>query len=142
MLSVLNDTQQGVVEAIRMRLNTNQALKHLEELGHPISRATYFRHRKRLEEMKLRRLYHIAKIGFQDQHLERIDKCEMIERLMWQNFREEKSPFKRNLILRDIIGIQPYLSSYYEATENVMKESELMKRYHIPELEYKESKEV
>jgi hypothetical protein len=31
--------------------------------------------------------------------------------------------------------MQPYLSAYYEATEDVMKESELMKHYYIPEFE-------
>jgi hypothetical protein len=55
--------------------------------------------------MKLKRLYHIAKIGFEDQHLERIDNCEIIQKLMWQNAKEEKDPYKRNQILKDILSL-------------------------------------
>ena len=118
-----------------MRLDTIHALKYLQDVGITISRATYFRQKKKVEELKLRRLYHIAKIGFQDQHLERIDNCELIEKLMWENYNECKEPFKRVLILEKILGIQPYLSSYYEATTDVIKESDLMKNYCIPPLE-------
>jgi hypothetical protein len=32
-----------------------------------------------------------------------------------------------------------YLSAYYEATEQVMKESEPMKKYYIPEFELNET---
>ncbi len=49
--------------------------------------------------------------------------------------KEEKDPYKRNQILKDILGLQPYLSSYYEATKNVMKEYDFMKNYYIPEFE-------
>lgn len=131
MLSILSDTQQAIVETIRMRLNTVQALKYLEDVGFPISRATYFRQKRKIEGMKLKRLYHIAKIGFQDQHLERIDNCELVEKLMWENYANCKEPFKKVLILEKILHIQPYLSSYYEATTDVMKESDLMKNYYI-----------
>ena len=54
---------------------------------------------------------------------------------MWRNFNEEKDPYKRNQILKDILSIQPYLSAYYEATIDVMKESVYMKRYYNPEFE-------
>lgn len=36
-----------------------------------ISRATYFRHKKKLKEKKLERLYHMANIGFEYQCLDR-----------------------------------------------------------------------
>lgn len=135
MISVLSDTQQAIVETIRMRLDTDQALKYLQDAGFPISRATYFRNKKKIETLKLKRLYQIAKYGFQDQHLERIDKCELIEKLMWENYEKCKDPFKKVLILEKVITIQPYLSAYYEATEHVMKESELLRQYYIPEFE-------
>ena len=54
---------------------------------------------------------------------------------MWQNVREEKDPYKRNQILKDILSLQPYLSNYYEATMDVMKESDFMKGYYNPEFE-------
>lgn len=131
----LTDRQKAVVETIRMRLTEKQSLTYLNESGFPIAVATLYREKRRIEKLKLQRLYLIAKIGFQDQHIERIDKCEMVEKLMWENYRNEVSAFKKVLILREIIKMQPYLSAYYEATEDVMKESDLMKRYYIPEFE-------
>ncbi|HEX2405790.1 MAG TPA: hypothetical protein VHJ38_01175 [Nitrososphaeraceae archaeon] len=60
---------------------------------------------------------------------------ELVEKLMWQKCLEEKDPYKRNQIPKDILSLQPYLSSYYEATKDVMKESDFMKRYYNPEFE-------
>jgi hypothetical protein len=53
--------------------------------------------------------------------------------MMWRNANED--PYKRNQILKDILSLQPYLSSCYEATIDVMKESVYMKRYYNPEFE-------
>lgn len=36
---------------------------------------------------------------------------------MWDNYHLEKDPFKRFQMLKDIIMVQPYLSSYYETTK-------------------------
>ena len=66
--------------------------------------------------MKLKGLYHIASIGFVDQHLDRIDNTELCLKLMWQNYNEEPDPYKKFQMLKDIILVQPYLS-YYEATK-------------------------
>lgn len=71
--------------------------------------------------MKLKRLYHIVKIGFQDQHLDRIDNTELCLRLMWENYHLEKDPFKRFQMLKDIILVQPYLSAYYETTNLIVE---------------------
>jgi hypothetical protein len=61
MLSMLSDTEKAVVETIRMRLTTDQSLQYLKDNGFSMSRASYFRHKKKLDEMKLKRLYEIAK---------------------------------------------------------------------------------
>ena len=100
-----------------------------------MSDTTWYREKNKLEKMKLERLYHIAKYRFDEQHLERIDTCETIQKMMWRNFNEEKDPCKRNQILKDIVSLQSYLSAYYEATKDVMKQSVYMKRYYNPELE-------
>ena len=120
MLSVLNDTQRAIVEVMTMRLLAPQALEYLKNAGHEMSRAKYFRQRKKIEEMKLERMHHIAKY-FPDQHLERIDRCELIEKLCWENYHACKDPAKKVKILESIITIQPYLSSYYEATKIVLE---------------------
>jgi hypothetical protein len=75
--NVLSDRQKAIIETIRMRLNEKQSLEYLKEVGFDIGPATYYRDKRKVESMKLKRLYHIAQIGFQDQHLERIDIYEM-----------------------------------------------------------------
>ena len=82
--------------------------------------AALYCEKKKIDSMKLKRLYHIAKIGFQDQHLERIDNTELSLKLMWENYHLEKNPFKRFHMLKDIIMVQSYLSSYYEASKLVI----------------------
>ena len=118
--SILNERQKAVIETIRMRLNEKQSLEYLKEVGFDIGPATYYREKRKVEQLKLKRLYHIAKIGFQDQHLERIDIYEMGFKMMWQNVLLEKDPYKRNSMIKDILLLQPYLSAYYEATKLVI----------------------
>src|SRR5215204_4979446 len=103
-----------------MRLNEKQSLAYLKEVGFEVSPATFYREKKNVEELKLKRLYHIAQIGFQDQHLDRIDNTELCLKLMWQNYHSEQDPFKRFAMLKDIIMVQPYLSSYYETTKLII----------------------
>ena len=119
--SILNDRQKAVIETIRMRLNEKQSLEYLKEVGFDIGPATYYREKRKVESMKLKRLYHIAKIGFQDQHLDRIDNTELCLKLMWENYHLEKDPFKRFPMLKDIIIVQPYLSTYYETTKLIIE---------------------
>ena len=115
--NILSDRSRAIIETIRIRLNEKQSLEYLKEVGFDIGPATYYREKRKVEKLKLKRLYHIAKIGFQDQHLDRIDNTELCLRLMWENYHLEKEPFKRFQMLKDIIMVQPYLSSYYETTK-------------------------
>ena len=118
---LLSDRQKAVVETIRMRLSEKQSLAYLKEMGFEISPKTYYNDKRKVEELKLKRLYHIAKIRFQDQHLDRIDVYEMGFKMMWQNVLLEKDPYKRNVMIKDILLLQPYLSSYYEATKLIVQ---------------------
>ena len=106
MLSILSDTEKAVVETIRMRLSTEQALQYMKDNGFCVSRATYFRHKKKLEEKKLQRLYHMATLGFEYQHLDRIDGLELIEKKMWEEYTKEKGSWKRVQILKYIAEVQ------------------------------------
>ena len=64
------------------------------------------------EELKERnyieRVYHIAKLGFVDQHFQRIDGLEIIEKKMWLEYNREH-PFKRIQILKDFIKNGMYI---------------------------------
>jgi hypothetical protein len=121
-LSMLNEQEKAVLEAIRMRLSRHQCLLYLKEHGFPMSQATLTRKKKKLNDMKLKRLHFIARLGFEDQHLDRVEGCELIEKFMWQNYFECKNPYQKTLILKEIINVQPYLSSYYEATKWILEE--------------------
>jgi hypothetical protein len=68
MLSILNDSQKAIVDTITMRLDTKQSLVYLKEHGFEMNERKFFRQKKKVESLKLKRLYHIAKIGFEDQH--------------------------------------------------------------------------
>ena len=122
--TVLSDRQKAVIETIRMRLNEKQSLEYLKEIGFDIGPATFYREKRKVESMKLKRLFHIAQIGFQDQHIDRIDHTELCLKLMWENYNEEKEPFKRFQMLKDIIIVQPYLSAYYETTKLIVEKQQ------------------
>ncbi len=119
-LSILTDNENAVLETLTMKLNSPQALEYLKRNGIDISERTYIRCKKRIESLKWQRLYHIAEF-FTDQHLQRIDRLELVESLMWKNYQDEKSPFKKVEILTSIVNMQPYLSNYYGATRFVLE---------------------
>ena len=121
---LLSDRQKSVIETIRMRLTERQSLAYLKEMGFEISPKTYYNDKRKVESLKLKRLYHIAQIGFQDQHLERIDIYEMGFKMMWQNVLLEKDPYKRNSMIKDILLLQPYLPAYYEATNLIVEKQQ------------------
>jgi hypothetical protein len=123
MLSILNDSQKAIVETITMRLDTKQSLEYLKEHGYDMNERTYFRQKKKNQSLKLKRLYHIAKVGFVEQHLERIEQIQLIQQLMWKEYDACKDAYQRSKILISIVSIQPYLSAYYEATHYVAKEA-------------------
>ncbi len=103
MLSILTDSQKAVVETITMKIHVGPALLYLKDVGHEMSERTYFRKKRELEDMKLERLEFIAK-HFEDQHLHRLDKLELIENLMWENYHAEENPSKKVKILESIVN--------------------------------------
>lgn len=77
--------------------------------------STYYRYRRKVEDMKLERMQFIAD-HFQELHLEKIDRLELIDRLMWQEYEKETQPYRRVKILETIANAQAKVSSYYETT--------------------------
>lgn len=68
---------------------------------------------KNYKEKKLERLCHMANLGFEYQHLDRIDGLEL-EKKMWEEYNKEKDHWKRVQILKYIAELQPYLASIYD----------------------------
>jgi hypothetical protein len=109
---------------IVMRLTEKEALRYLEvNLGRPVPPRTYGRWKRHMEQNKLEQLYEIGQYGFVEQHVDRIQQLELIDRLMWECQNACPDPFKKAIILERIAKIQPYLSAYYEATKDVVKEN-------------------
>jgi hypothetical protein len=117
---MLSDRQKAVIETMRLHLNEKQSLAYLKEIGFDISPKTYYNDKRKVESLKLKRLYHIANIGFEDQHLETIDELEMSFKMLWTNVLRERDPYKQNQMIKDIIILKPYLSAYYEATKLII----------------------
>ena len=76
-----------MLETIRMRLTEKEAILYLQDAGYPLQHSQYHKHKSWLNKHKLERLHFIAAMGFEDQHLERIDTCELIDKLMWQEWK-------------------------------------------------------
>jgi hypothetical protein len=120
-LRSLTDRQKIVIETMVMRLSAKEALEYLNDHGFLIKVATYFREKSKLEKMKMERLYLMAKIGFVDQHLDKIDKLEFIEKEMWKKYRECKDPAKSVNILTQIANLHPILSAFYDSTRYILE---------------------
>jgi hypothetical protein len=109
-----------------MRLKLPAALKYLEKSGFPSSKATYYRTKKLLRQRTRERLALIAAETFEQQHLDRIDELLLIKKEMWDNYQNEDRPFQRVMILREIKDIQRHISSYYEATEDLITPNKVL----------------
>jgi hypothetical protein len=53
--------------------------------------------------------------------LERIDQLETIMKFSWQNYHRAATPVVRQRILDSISAIQPLLSAYYSASQEVIE---------------------
>ena len=135
----LSDRQRAVVATIRMRLTLSQSLEYMKNEGFPASPASYYRIRSWLKNTQLQRLHYIAGFGFEQQHLERIDTCELMAQLHWQNYQEEKNPYKKSMILREIRELQPFISTYYDITRQVVERSNGSKNISIDDNLYEKS---
>ncbi len=118
---MMTEHKRAVLATITMRLTRKEALDYLREQGYHISNSTLGRIKSELKRNSLSRMHKIAAYEFHEQHLNRIDTCELIAKLMWQEYGKERSPYRRVLILKEIKEIQPYLSSYYQTTKMVLE---------------------
>ena len=117
------DRDTIIIHCMTMRLSEAESLAYLEAHGHKIKRSAYYEDRKRLEESVIHKAYKIAaENGLIEQHMQRINQLETIEREHWQNYHREKAPLKKSIILEKITVLQPYLSSAYDYVKQIIKE--------------------
>jgi hypothetical protein len=103
--SILSDTEKAVVETITMRMHTDEALAYLKDCGITMVKRSYYRHKKKVESLKWERLMHAANL-FTYQHLQRMDRLELVEQL-WKHYQGEPSPYRKVGILQAIVSTQP-----------------------------------
>ena len=120
----ITDRQRAVIDTMRMHLRPKQALKYLEDSGHPMAESTWYGWKRFLNKTMQERLYEVAQYEFPEQHLESIEEIKIARKEMWTNYRAEKDPLKKATILEKIINTRPLLSSYYDSTKGVIEKPE------------------
>jgi hypothetical protein len=123
MRTALNERQKLVLETLYKQYSNKQVLDYLKDQGFEVSNTTLKRDRNYIKRSSIPRLYQIAKVGFEDQHIQRIEKLEMIEKEMWTNYNNITDPYKRILSLERIANLQPIISAYYDSTRYVLETS-------------------
>ena len=106
-----------------MRLSEKESLQYLSDRGYKVSVQHLYRLKKAIQQSRFDRLSLIAKSQFVDQHLERIDQLELINKEYWKLYNDEKDNFKKAMILEKIAELQTYISPYYDASRYVMEQS-------------------
>jgi hypothetical protein len=122
-MSVNNTIRPFIIQTMVMKLSESESLQYLDDKGFKISRDSFYRLKRSIQQSRFDRLNLIAKTQFVDQHLERIDQLELINQEMWSLYRKEKDNFKRVLILEKIAELQTYISPYYDASRYILEKS-------------------
>ena len=82
---------------------------------------SFYRIKGKLKSATEKRKFELQKQGLWEQHLERIDQLETILKFSWQNYHRANDPIKKQRILDSIVSIQPLLSVYYSASQEVIE---------------------
>jgi len=112
-----------VIELIVLDLNETESIGYLADRGFKISTRYLYKLKKKVKENRFSRLALIAKEQFQDQHIQRIENLEVIQKEYWKLYRQEKKIINKALILQKIADLQTYISSYYQASRMVLEKS-------------------
>lgn len=104
-----------------MRLSVRESLAWLSSHGHDMKEAKYHRLKAKIEASVDKRKFNLMSKGLLEQHFERIDQLETIQKLSWENYHREVNPYRKTKILESIRTIQPLLSAYYNATQDVIE---------------------
>ncbi|MBA4719057.1 MAG: hypothetical protein HRO68_08175 [Nitrosopumilus sp.] len=88
------DRQMCVIHCIVARFSESEALVYLKSKGHNIQKTLYYDEKKKLKENRTSFANKLATGGFLDQHVQRIESLEAIEREFWSNYHAEDDPLK------------------------------------------------
>lgn len=117
----VTDKQRAIIDTIRMHLDRQHAVIYMKDLGYPMTERTWYRWKVRLNNEKQKRLYEIARIGYEEEHTDSVEEIETARRLLWEEYHNCKGAVSRATILEKIINTRPLLSSYYDSTKEVLE---------------------
>jgi hypothetical protein len=113
---------QIITECMITQRTTLQTLQILEKNGFKITDRTLRRDKNKIKENNLKRLFEITiNYDFQNQHIEKLQKLEYLERGMFDDIQDCKDPFKRSKIREMIANLQPITSSYMDYASYVAR---------------------
>ena len=122
---VLNDSEILVMQTIVMKFNEAESIAWVHQHQSPKEKKmqvrTFYRIKGKLRSITDKRKFELQKHGLWQQHIERIDQLETILQFSWQNFHLAQTPVARQRILDSITAIQPLLSAYYSASQEVIE---------------------
>lgn len=116
------DRQACIIHCIVTRLSETEALEYLKSKGHNIQKTIYYDEKKKLKENRINFANKLATGGFLEQHVQRIETFEEIEKEYWLNYHAEDNPSKKCVILSKIRDLQPFISSVHDYTQNIILE--------------------
>ena len=76
-----------VMRCMIMRLDERESLACVGDQGYELSRAQYYRVKKKIKDSRFERLSQIAK-GFVDHRLEKMDTLDLVNYEMWRKYRQ------------------------------------------------------
>ena len=121
----LNDSEILVMQTTVMKLNEQESLawisSHQTSRQKPMEVRTFYRIKGKLKSLTDKRKFDLQKQGLWEQHLERIDQLETILKFSWQNYHRTTDTMNKQRILESITAIQPLLSAYYGASQEVIE---------------------
>jgi hypothetical protein len=120
-----NSIKPYIIQTMVMKFSEKESMQFLSDKGFKISVPQFYNLKRKIQNSRFDRLALIAKQGFVDQHLERIDQLETVNKEYWKLYNQtnEKDTLKKALILEKIAELQTYISPYYDASRYVMEKS-------------------
>jgi len=134
------EKRQYVVHTMIMRMTEKESLRYLASKGYEMTPRHYYRLKKEIKEFSIEKLVEIGGResminGFVEQHLERIKNLELVNENLWREFHLCETRKDRRETLMYIAELQPYISAYYSATQEVfdrqIREFESKKRLEL-----------
>jgi len=131
-----------IIQVLAMDLSEKDSIQYLSDNGFKISTRYLYILKNKVKRERNNRLTLIAKSEFRDQHIQRIEQLETIQKEYWKLYRQESKPINKAQILSKLVELQTYVSTYYDSSRYVMEQSIIQdprkKRKKIVESEQQE----